>query len=314
MRRELLRDSLPAERARGATLVESHRAAADMTVKGWTVHGGPTFTGRGMATNGVDQWASLAGTVRGVRAVAFEVYPATADEAVLALSATHSVSIVAGVVTPAGFAGPTVHVNGVATTAIAAGVRSFVTVSTATAFDADAITTGRVGAAFGEIEIGRTSLWTVQPTLGENAAYAANTMFAWQNRATAVWQCRTADRVGVQTLDSSGNGNHLTLGDGAGAGEPTQGIGSLVFDGVDDYLSGVADPAGTFTVARTATVAGGQPVTAFATDLSLWTPLMTSGAFEGVLHDLEVFPEVLNPTARLDLTLKQRQRLYREVT
>lgn len=109
-----------------------------------------------------------------------------------------------------------------------------------------------------------------------------------------------------QTLDRSGHGNHATLGDGYAVGYPTQGRGFMTFDGVNDYLSGIADPAGSYTVLGYKDTGTGW--TFFSNnDLTEWTPIMTSGGFTGKLGHLMVVPEVLNATQLLDAAWQLRQ-------
>lgn len=109
-----------------------------------------------------------------------------------------------------------------------------------------------------------------------------------------------------QTLDRSGHGNHATLGDGYAVGYPTQGRGFMTFDGVNDYLSGIADPAGSYTVLGYKDTGTGW--TFFSNnDLTEWTPIMTSGGFTGKLGHLIVVPEVLNATQLLDAAWQLRQ-------
>jgi len=128
-------------------------------------------------------------------------------------------------------------------------------------------------------------------------------------------QFRTADYdiANVRTLDSSGNGNHATLGDGSTPTTyPTQGAGRMVFDG-GDYLSGIADPTGTFTILTTQAATGGGWEVYADNDLTRWTPLFTLGGFTGQLADLKVVQETLNATQILDHTSSVLRRMGAEV-
>lgn len=92
-------------------------------------------------------------------------------------------------------------------------------------------------------------------TLAEHTAYWNNSMWDYINHSTTRLQFRIGDfdPTNVRTLDSSGNGNHFTLGDGVTpATFPTQGEGRMEFDG-GDYLAeaAVAQATGAFTVAAT---------------------------------------------------------------
>jgi hypothetical protein len=145
-------------------------------------------------------------------------------------------------------------------------------------------------------------------TLAEHTAYWTNSMFSWRNRLTVdlPFGIGQYDPDNKQTLDVSGHDNHATLGDGAGTGEPTQGRGFLTLDGVNDYLSGIANPAGSYTVLGYEDTGTGW--TFFSNnDLTKWTPIMTSGGFTGKLGHLAVAPEVLNATQLLDAAIQLRQ-------
>lgn len=68
--------------------------------------------------------------------------------------------------------------------------------------------------------------------------YSKNT-YSYMDSATGVWQMRAQDHdpANTRTLDSSGNGNHLTFG--AGAATPTKIARhhGYALDGADDYFS-----------------------------------------------------------------------------
>ena len=99
-----------------------------------------------------------------------------------------------------------------------------------------------------------------------------------------------------KTLDSSGNDKNAMLGDGLGAGEPTQTTkGYMTFDGANDYLSGIANPAGSYTVMGMKDIGAGWEFFAY-NDLTEWTPIFTSGGFTGNLAALMLAPSVLTQT------------------
>jgi len=90
--------------------------------------------------DGVDDYIN-AGNVGTIKAVVFWTKPTTNTEDFLDLDGgTHTVEVAAGVVTATGWAAPTIFVDGVATTALLAGLRQRIVVSTATAFAANAVT------------------------------------------------------------------------------------------------------------------------------------------------------------------------------
>lgn len=91
-------------------------------------------------------------------------------------------------------------------------------------------------------------------TLAEHLAYWNRTMWNWEDRCNINLMFRMADYnpTAYLTKDSSGHGVDFTLGNGAGASEPVQGDGRMVFAGAE-YLqrASVAQPTGAFTVAGT---------------------------------------------------------------
>jgi hypothetical protein len=102
-------------------------------------------------------------------------------------------------------------------------------------------------------------------TLAEHQAYWNRTMWNWEDRCNINLQFRMQDYdpTLVRTLDSSGHGNHFTLGDGVTpATFPTQQSGRMYFDG-GDYLkrASVAQPAGAFSVVATVENRTGAAIT-----------------------------------------------------
>lgn len=250
----IFQSSFPAERMRGAKLVEDFRDALTVARNGWTKASLPVFD-EGGTFDGIDDSITQPDILLGVNGVSFWITCVGATEQILELSATHSVTVIAGNVTATGpgWGGAAViYVNGVATTAIGLG-RSFVTIVTGTPFTANTIIVGRVGANFGAFKIERLAIWATPSvlTLTEHQAYYNQTMFNWRNRATVDLQMRMQDYdpTNVRTLDSSGHANHFTLGDGSTPTTyPTQGAGRMTFDG-GDYLDAGDDSDLDFTSA-----------------------------------------------------------------
>jgi hypothetical protein len=220
----------------------------------WTLFNDPVVE-EGITVDGVNQKAEHVGQVLGVQSVSFWITLGSTTEDILQLSAAHSIEANAGTLTATGWAAPTIMVNGVATAVITT-ARSFVTVTTATPFDADDIAVGEV-AAFGDFKMEALKIWAAGCVLSLQEALnsANNATWDWENKLVCNLQLRTSDydTVNKQTLDSSKWGNHATLGNGAGVAEPVQGAGRQEFDGVD-YLQVAPDaslPAGTYTVLMT---------------------------------------------------------------
>ena len=129
---------------------------------------------------------------------------------------------------------------------------------------------------------GRLYIGAHTSDIDEHLAHWNNSMFAWQNRAGTVLQMRSTDYdIGnVRTLDSSGNGMHFQLGDGANpATYPTQGVGLMSFDGAQwlQSLADVPQPVGAYSVAvtlRDSTGLTGKPVFSMVDDANNDTNMM----------------------------------------
>jgi hypothetical protein len=122
---------------------------------------------------------------------------------------------------------------------------------------------------------------------------------------TGAMECH--DPTGHRALDLSGNGNHVTLGDGAGTGEPTKlPEHGYSFDGVDDYLDGLPALTGSYTASILDRDVAGAPEITHETVASVYTDIGTSGAYAKTLLALVACPEVLTSLQRLDLEHRMR--------
>lgn len=153
--------------------------------------------------------------------------------------------------------------------------------------------------------VGRLYIQHNTSTLQEHSDIYNNKTWKWEEALSYFFPFTTGcyDPTNKRTLDGRTSSLYATLGNGAGTGEPTQSRGHLVFDGVNDYLSGIADPAGSFTVMGVKDTGTGW--TFFSdNDLTNWTPIFTSGGFTGKLSYLAVAPSVLTETQELDAKYK----------
>jgi len=140
--------------------------------------------------DGVDDYIN-AGNVGTIKSVAFWTKPTTNTEDFLDLDGgTHTVEVAAGVVTATGWAAPTIFVDGVATTALAAGLRQRIVVSTATAFAANAVTLATetifLEGTMGDVEFFSTEKdvgWALQDYLDGAKAVQFRTDWAFQQSA-----------------------------------------------------------------------------------------------------------------------------------
>jgi hypothetical protein len=111
--------------------------------------------------------------------------------------------------------------------------------------------------------------------------------------------------------DSTFNENDATLGDGVTASlmpAKLSGRRGYTFDGVDDYISGITAPTGSFTVSVMKRVSGTVSITQ-ENDLTTWNQLFSSGGFTGELLTLRVHPSVLTETQKLDEQFLLNERL-----
>lgn len=332
--------SYPAERMRGARLVTDFRDAATMLRDGWNSFGSPTYyKGGGVILNGTSQYltyplsSELSSTTVTIH---YELYPVASLTTGYFLDTPATNRCLIGAVGGGNWGcllgGTTIltTANANVTAVEVVGGRNLLTISKAPGAAAQAWlngsaltnmtgitapsgvspTTAYIGklAAVGlytAFKAGRLYIGHHTSTLAEHLAYWNRTMWNWEDRAVVDLQLGIGqyDPTAKLTLDSSGHDNHATLGDGAGTGEPTQGKGFMTFDGANDYLSNIANPAGTYTVLGLKDIGAGW-VFFSNNDLTHWTPIFTSGGFTGKLARLMVLQEAMNTTALLDAERK----------
>jgi hypothetical protein len=282
--------SYPAERLRGCKFATDFRDPLVMARDGWTSFGSPLYhPDGGVILNGTTQYLTrpLAGELNSANlTIHLEFWPTFAADDWAAhylwdtptapgrftafKSNTNTITIRMGTGGTAIYAVPlasfqaywlvnarnllslsstttasSLYLNGVliATSPIAW------TVATTTSINVGA---SAVGANFAGGRLGRLYIGHHTSTLAEHLAYWNRTMWTWEDRCTANLQFRVQDYdpTLVRTLDSSGHGNHFTLGDGVTpATYPTQGNGRMTFDGGDSLrYESMAQPTGAFSV------------------------------------------------------------------
>ena len=130
-------------------------------------------SGAAIRLNGTNAYVT-APPVSGIKTISLYVNPATTTEELFDLSATLSVSLVAGVVTLNG-AWPTtsVYVDGVLSSAMSTGWHKLVFVL-ATDIEVDNFELGRIGSAYGQIDVTEVEMWT-------EAWNAAEVLFDYEN-------------------------------------------------------------------------------------------------------------------------------------
>lgn len=117
-----------------------------------TNNGVTTFTagkfGNASTYNGSSQYLSTATSISGVKTVSFWVNPASTTDNYLNLASGVYINSSTGTITATGTTSPTIYVNGVISSTIAASTWSFVTVTTDTAITANFFETGRANSSY----------------------------------------------------------------------------------------------------------------------------------------------------------------------
>lgn len=111
------------------------------------IHGGAFYQsgilGNALKFNGVDGYIDC-GNVGTIKSLAFWTNPETTTEDFIDLDGgTHTVEVVAGTITATGWVAVSIFVDGVATTALKAGLKQRVVISSATGFAASAVKLGK---------------------------------------------------------------------------------------------------------------------------------------------------------------------------
>lgn len=319
---------------RGAKLVEDWYSAATVARNGWTPYGTPTYApGGGAILDGTTQYftrplANEFGTTSTVIHIEFTPSFALDDNAAHYLLDTNGNKIAIYKDAANGFTIRPVNFSFLIANATISPLwnhlgRNLITLylssganlvwfngslvaTNATAWTPPSLTTlyiGRLNSAaasyFGGT-VHRLYIGQHTSTLAEHTAYYNRSMWNWENRATVNLQLRTADYdiANVRTLDSSGNGNHFTLGDGSTPTTyPTQGNGRMTFDG-GDYLAraAVAQPTGAFSVcwllsrsAYTGTMVAGRHTDAVLVDFAWHLQQNIAGAFQFIVGNAATY-------------------------
>jgi len=242
----LITNSTPAERSRGCMFAEDFENANQVARNGATVGGSPVIN-NGLTTDGVDDEVTYAQDINNTKSISFWVTLATDTENIMQLSASHSIEAGSGTLTATGLTSPTFYVDGVATATITT-TRSHVTITTATAFNADAIQIGQ-DASFGQFKIEDVKMWTTELTAAEVTDLANDSTYEYINETILDLPMGMGqhDITNTQTLDLSATGNDATWTAGATAPTKLTANKGYTFDGTADLMyltnSGTVDVA-----------------------------------------------------------------------
>ena len=115
-----------------------------------TSQGVKIFAGQAITFDGVSAQVTVGDTKKDIKTIVAWVSPTTADEALVDLDGSISVTIVANQVTATGWTSPSIYTNNLEDTTIADDTWTLVTVTSDTGITADAVEIGLVGASFME--------------------------------------------------------------------------------------------------------------------------------------------------------------------
>lgn len=229
----LTHNTTPAERMRGCVFSERFESREAVVQNGGVISGTPPVD-FGILFGGVSDVVAYR-PVSSVKSITFRVTPETTTEDLMQLSTSHSVEVVAGTLTATGLATPTFYVDGVATSTMGTG-KHWVTIVTATAFDADSFTVGQDD-SFGQFRMHDLKLWTVELTAQEALDLYNQTTYDYMREAS-LWlpmDLERHDPTNVQAVDISGKGNHAQLGDGVATALPTK-LSRRGYSFASDYM------------------------------------------------------------------------------
>ncbi|MBD3365719.1 hypothetical protein GF360_00005, partial [candidate division WWE3 bacterium] len=234
----------------GTTAHDSTENGNDGTISGATWQDeSMCISGECLYFDGTDDKVDSFSTSQNAQTISFWIRPISTTDSFIDLTGSIYVNASSGTVTGTGFTSPTVYVNGETSSTITANTWQFVTITTETAFDANAIVIGLANSDYfkgylDEIKIypyARSASQILNDyakgsaSAGSNAVLGANS-FGGTNTASL-----SDGLVGYWKMDddswadSSGNGN-----DGTGYNGVTTAAGKFgdggSFDGVDDYV------------------------------------------------------------------------------
>lgn len=205
------------------------------------------------------QYVNVANTIGGVKSVSFWVKPISTTTSLMVLNGAAgnaSISVSSGTISAgAGFATPTIYVNGKVSSALVANEWQYVTVTTATGISASNIMIGRVNTGYLDGFIDEVKLYgSVIPVNQIKAGYASGLVRSSSIKNSAVsfgggaasgtltnglvgyW--KMDDNTGTTTIDSTGNGNTGTFTNSPTWGAGRFGTGVRLSDGTtNQYIN-----------------------------------------------------------------------------
>lgn len=204
------------------------------------------YTGRGLSFDGVNDVVTVGATGATVRTVIFYAYPDTSTQAFMQLQSTGAVriEIASGTLSATGFTTPTLYVNGVASSTVAATTWQMIAVTSATGVSASNLLLGQSNTTYYSGDMSNVKMFSTELSAGQIAELYANPEQALPTGSVA------ADLVGWWALndaisfDAKNNKSGVISGatdislidsavyQPALIGQSTR----MVFDGVNDYI------------------------------------------------------------------------------
>jgi hypothetical protein len=104
--------------------------------------------GGALKFDGTNDYVSVGSTAPGVQTVSFWTNPASTTQSLVDLNGSAYISASSGTISATGFTSPTIYVNGVISSTLAANTWQYVTITTGTAISAGAINFGKANGSF----------------------------------------------------------------------------------------------------------------------------------------------------------------------
>ncbi|MDO8498937.1 MAG: DUF2341 domain-containing protein [bacterium] len=246
-----------------AAAITLNGTLAGSTTPAWTAED-QCVSSKCLYFNGSTASVTVSGTASSIKTISFWVKPKTNGEKLIDLDGgTHYISASSGTISATGFTSPTIYVNGKVSSTLTANTWQHITVTTGTAFNASAITMGKVSSTYlngylDDVKIynyarsaaqiktdylaGKSNAGTKQ---GDSAVLGSKPEDWLSNGLVGYWKmdeaaANSCTGASNDSCDSSGNGN-----DGAWSGNTTVGTGKfgngVSMDGTGDFTT-ISDP------------------------------------------------------------------------
>ncbi len=210
---------------------ESSSTASDSSGNGLTLtnNGTTPYTdgkfGNAPTYNGSTRYFSTATTISGVQSVSFWTYPGSTTDNFINLASGVYVSASGGTLSATGFTNPTIYVNGVQTTTIAASVWQYITITTSSSISGSAVNIGRANST---VAVNNSRTDDVRFYNRILSAQEVSKLYNWAPGPIGYWQFD--ENTGTTLHDASGNGNGATITDTANVGKWTSGQYGSAYD------------------------------------------------------------------------------------